>query len=111
MSLNFERHVCPPWGVRGGGAAEPGIVHVFKGGTGEPVIVYKSEHFALDPGDVVVVETGGGGGYGPPSERDPAAIERDLLHGYITPAAAQRDYAYAPTHHHPIASNGTGGRA
>ena len=94
LSLNFERHVCPPWGVRGGGAGEPGIVHVYKGGTGEPEIVYKSEHYALDPGDVVVVETGGGGGYGAPSERDTAAIERDLLYGYITPAAAERDYGY-----------------
>ncbi len=92
LSLNFERHVCPPWGVRGGGAGEPGIVHVYKGGVGEPEVVYKSEHYLLEPGDIVVVETGGGGGYGPPGERDPAAIERDLLHGYITPAAAQRDY-------------------
>ncbi len=94
LSLNFERHVCPPWGVHGGGTAQPGIVRVYKGGTGEPEVVYKSEHFALEPGDVVVVETGGGGGYGKPGDRPQAEIERDLEFGYVTADAAQRDYGY-----------------
>jgi N-methylhydantoinase B len=94
LSVNFERHVCPPWGVRGGGAGQPGIVRVYKDGTGEPELVYKSERYKLSPGDVVVVETGGGGGYGPPYERPRAHIERDLRHGYITAEAAQRDYGY-----------------
>jgi N-methylhydantoinase B len=110
LSLNFERHVDPPWGVHGGGAAEPGIVRVYKGGAGEPDIVYKAEHYALAPGDVVVVETGGGGGYGAACERDPAAIERDLLHGYITPAAAARDYGYSSAHV-PHTTSAAGGRA
>jgi N-methylhydantoinase B len=96
LSVNFERHVCPPWGVHGGLPAQPGIVRVFKGGAGEPEIVYKSEHYPLEPGDVVLVETGGGGGYGPPRERSRAAVKRDLERGYITAAAAQRDYAFDP---------------
>ena len=33
--------------------------------------------------DVVVVETCGGGGYGPPEERDPAARQRDRSDGYV----------------------------
>jgi len=94
LSVNFERHVCPPWGVRGGLPAQPGIVRVYKGGTGEPEIVNKSEHYALEPGDVVVVETGGGGGYGAPRERPRAAVARDLRRGYITPEAALRDYDF-----------------
>jgi N-methylhydantoinase B len=94
--VNFERHVCPPWGVHGGLPAQPGIVRVFKGGTGEPDVVYKSEHYALEPGDVVLVETGGGGGYGPPAERQREAVRRDLMRGYITAEAARRDYAFEP---------------
>ena len=96
LSVNFERHVCPPWGVRGGLPAQPGIVRVFKGGTGEPDIVYKSERYRLEAGDVVLVETGGGGGYGPPQERSREAVQRDLERGYITVAAAQRDYHFTP---------------
>jgi N-methylhydantoinase B len=80
--------------VHGGGAAQPGIVRVYKGGTGEPEVVYKSEHYRLEPGDVVVVETGGGGGYGLAAERPRAEIERDLEYGYVTAEAARRDYNY-----------------
>ena len=36
--------------------------------------------------------TGGGGGYGPPLEREPDAIRRDVLEGYVSREAAQRDY-------------------
>jgi N-methylhydantoinase B len=36
--------------------------------------------------------TGGGGGYGPPSEREPDAIRRDVREGYVSAEAARRDY-------------------
>jgi N-methylhydantoinase B len=92
LSVNFERIVCPPWGVVGGGAAQSGRVRVYKGGVGEPELVYKSEDYELEAGDVVIVETGGGGGYGDPSGRDLAAIALDVQRGYVTPDAARRDY-------------------
>ncbi|MBI2229260.1 MAG: hypothetical protein HYU46_09185 [Deltaproteobacteria bacterium] len=38
------------------------------------------------------IETGGGGGYGPPSKPSRELIERDLRRGYVTPQAAVRDY-------------------
>jgi len=34
----------------------------------------------------------GGGGYGDPRARDPAALENDLRDGYVTPAAARAQY-------------------
>jgi len=54
---------------------------------------------------------GGGGGYGPPSERDEAAIARDVLYGYITPAAAERDYGYKSANQSTPPSPAAGGRA
>jgi N-methylhydantoinase B len=39
--------------------------------------------------------TPGSGGFGAPPKRDPAAIGRDLLDGYVTPAAARDAYAIA----------------
>ena len=92
LSVNFERVACPPWGVLGGGTAQAGRVRVFKPGRSEPDLVYKSEDYALAAGDIVIVETGGGGGYGEPRERDHAAIALDLRRGYVTPDAARRDY-------------------
>ena len=92
LSVNYERIACPPWGVLGGGTAQSGRVRIFRGGAGEPEVIYKSEDYPLAAGDVVVIETGGGGGYGDPRERDIEAIKRDVQRGYVTPAAAQRDY-------------------
>jgi len=46
----------------------------------------------LNFGDMIIVETGGGGGYGPPLERPRELIERDLRRGYVSVEAVERDY-------------------
>jgi N-methylhydantoinase B len=46
----------------------------------------------LAAGDHVRIETLGGGGFGPVSERDGKAIAADVLDGKVTRAAAERDY-------------------
>jgi N-methylhydantoinase B len=48
--------------------------------------------YPLAPGDVIRFDTAGGGGYGPPAERDPARIVADVLDGYVSPASAVADY-------------------
>lgn len=37
----------------------------------------------LEPGSVIRVETAGGGGYGDPARRDPAALAADLAGGRV----------------------------
>ena len=44
------------------------------------------------PGDCVAFYSAGGGGYGDPVERDPVAVERDVLHGYVGIESARVDY-------------------
>ncbi len=61
-------------------------------GTAQPDVFYKAEGYELVAGDIVIVETGGGGGYGPPTERARELVERDLRRGYISSEAAARDY-------------------
>jgi N-methylhydantoinase B len=43
---------------------------------------------------VIRHEQAGGGGFGPPAERDPAAIRADLRNGKITAARAFADYGF-----------------
>ena len=52
----------------------------------------------LHPGDVVCLRTPGGGGYGPPSERDPQLVRRDVDDGYITEAEASELYGRIESH-------------
>ena len=49
----------------------------------------------LTHGDEVVIESPGGGGYGPPSERDPEAVRRDVLDGLVSPRGAREQYGVA----------------
>jgi N-methylhydantoinase B len=50
----------------------------------------------LDAGDVVRLRTPGGGGYGDPGERDPAAVARDLRLGKVTPERVRAVYGLDP---------------
>jgi N-methylhydantoinase B len=87
----FDRVKYPPWGVQGGKEAQSGQITVVKK-SGAKEIVHKTKGYPLEPGDEIIVETGGGGGYGPPEERPRELIERDLRRGYVSIDAAERDY-------------------
>jgi N-methylhydantoinase B len=47
---------------------------------------------ALRPGEIIEVITGGSGGYGPPAERDPAAVGRDVEESVIDRTTARTVY-------------------
>ncbi|MEV4799358.1 hydantoinase B/oxoprolinase family protein [Nonomuraea sp. NPDC049421] len=46
----------------------------------------------LDAGEVLVNNTGGGGGYGDPFEREPAQVAADVRNGFVSVESAARDY-------------------
>ena len=68
----------PAAGFRGGGPGTRGAVLIDGVAPANP----KAEQL-VPPGALVEVRLPGGGGYGPPAERDPALIARDLLEGYV----------------------------
>ena len=49
----------------------------------------------LKAGQWFALVTPGAGGYGPPDERAPEAVARDLAEGVITPAVASHAYGYS----------------
>ena len=93
--LNFERAKCPPWGAAGGSEGKPGRVTFFRqGGPPDGVVALKGEH-ELKAGDLVMVESGGGGGFGLPDERPFELLKRDLQMGYVSLQGGRRDYGEA----------------
>lgn len=49
----------------------------------------------LSPGDVVSYRTSGGGGYGPPTEREPERVRRDVRDGKVSTRRAREVYGVA----------------
>lgn len=84
-SVRPDKVRFPPPGVLGG---RPGLAGRFTI-NGEDVSV--TPH-TLKPGDIVTLRLPGGGGYGKPRSRPRADVLRDINEGYVTPAAARRDY-------------------
>ena len=89
---NFDRIGCPPWGVQGAKAAKAGQVLIFKDGKQEAKLLYKTENCPLQAGDRVRMATGGGGGYGSPSERPVELVQRDVIRGFVSLESARDDY-------------------
>ena len=71
-------------GMLGG---EDGLPHryVLHSGTGEQRAILKTKEvgIVIRPGDVFRLESGGGGGWGDPAKRDPAAREQDEINGFV----------------------------
>ena len=90
VSTGFERSRCAPWGVLGGEDAEPSRV-VIACRDAAPELVLKDER-AVAAGDRVIVETGGGGGFGAPAARAADAVIADVRNGYVSRRAAEESY-------------------
>jgi N-methylhydantoinase B len=86
-----ERAVTPPFGLAGGLPGAAARLELIPP-RGNARRLNSKGGFLAPAGSLVVVEAPGSGGYGPPAGRDPAALCEDLLDGYVTPAAARRDY-------------------
>ena len=95
LSISSDKNVIPPFGVLGGGPGKPNRFCVARGGetlapSGTPG---KAAGFPLEKGDVFVMETSGGGGFGDPYQREVESVLADVRAGYVTEEGARRDYA------------------
>jgi N-methylhydantoinase B len=91
LSLWFERTVTPQWGLFGGRAgAIPKVI--MEPGSDQEHVLLKVNHNPIASGTRFRAFTGGGGGYGPPWERDVRRVQADVIDGYVSRAAAADEY-------------------
>jgi N-methylhydantoinase B len=83
LSGNFERFKVPPYGLAGGSAGRPGRFFVESSNAIE-MLPSKLANYHVKRGDVIVLETAGGGGFGDPRERNAGDLEADVASGYAT---------------------------
>jgi N-methylhydantoinase B len=83
FTANLERFKYQPYGLAGGLPASPGSLSLLRDGA-VTQLGSKVGNLRLRRGDVIRLETSGGGGFGPPAERPAADHARDLALGYVT---------------------------
>jgi N-methylhydantoinase B len=93
VSGMIDRTQFAAQGLAGG---QPGAIGEFKadGEKRQPKAV-----MWLDPKSTVELNPPGGGGYGDPFRRDPARVLSDVVNGYVSLAAAERDYGVVIHYH------------
>jgi N-methylhydantoinase B len=88
-----DRAKFPPWGLFQGGEGQ--LARYLSISNGEPRKLPSKGTASVGLGEHVRVETCGGGGYGPPWERDPELVLRDVREEKISPARARDAYGVA----------------
>lgn len=92
FATRMEGVTNPPWGANGGKAARPGRYVLNPGCADEREVAPLGDGFVMKKGDVLRVETGGGGGWGHPYDREPERVLRDVLSGFVSRDSALADY-------------------
>jgi N-methylhydantoinase B len=87
MSYCCDRARSVTWGIEGGLPSYPHGVWL-----NDEFLGAVFSNVPVKPGDAFTRPSAGGGGFGDPLERDPAAVCDDVADGYVTAERARKDY-------------------
>jgi N-methylhydantoinase B len=89
MNVQVDRMHCAPWGLAGGLPGAGNEVRLRLNGVERTDLPNgKVLTQRLQKGDAFTLRAGGGGGFGPPRERDPRKVAHDVRQGYVSLRAA-----------------------
>jgi N-methylhydantoinase B len=94
VTVVLERTKTGAPGLAGGGTGRPNQGAI-RQPDGTRTALAKTTRLPVRRGATIELHTGGGGGYGAPSEREPARIRHDLREGYVTEDHVRRHYPHA----------------
>lgn len=91
LSIMAERNKIPPWGLQGGKPGKTGEYTLVRG-NGEKIKLPPKTTVEIYEGDMLIIRTPGGGGFGDPLERDPKGVIDDVANGLVSFKSAEIDY-------------------
>ncbi|MFC4349534.1 hydantoinase B/oxoprolinase family protein [Kordiimonas lipolytica] len=91
VTTNYSRATVPPWGMEAGFEGTTNKVKIFREGKCVSETA-KLSKFPVLKNDVICIQTGNGGGFGSPLDRDRELVRQDLKDGFITEAEARNVY-------------------
>lgn len=92
LTIRSDRRDHPPYGLAGGKPGAPSANVVSADGSAHDLPTMPMEAFVLERGERYRHVSAGGGGYGPPFEREPELVLDDVRNGKVTPKAARERY-------------------
>jgi N-methylhydantoinase B len=93
LATRLDGMLNPPWGVSGGQSGRPGRCTLNPGTSKEQLVDGPlTDGTLVRRGDIIRVETGGGGGWGHPFDREVERVLDDVLGGYASIEGARADY-------------------
>ncbi|MSQ70580.1 MAG: hydantoinase B/oxoprolinase family protein [Betaproteobacteria bacterium] len=95
LGLRMDNVINAPWGVSGGMSGRSGRFIFNPGRPDERELPRLSDGIQLNAGDVLRIESPGGGGFGHPFDRDPGRVLEDVLNGLVSREMALADYGVA----------------
>ncbi len=105
VSAMMDRVKEGAWGLFGGEPGRCAAILVRRGGESDfktfpeafgTVSPSKFANIALTAGDEILIDSAGGGGYGPPREREPELVTRDVEQGFVSQGCARELYGVSP---------------
>ncbi len=92
LAVRIDSVTNPPWGVGGGMSGGVGRAVINPGQADERVLKPLSDGNVVRRGEILRIETGGGGGHGHPFDRPAGEVLRDVADGFVTAEAAATHY-------------------
>ncbi|MFT5173039.1 MAG: N-methylhydantoinase B [Gammaproteobacteria bacterium] len=107
LANRSARQKFAPPGLDGGGDGSLGAFWLDSASGEQSKLPSTCSEYPLGTGDLLRIATPGGGGYGDPFTRDPAAVVRDVREGKISMNEARDTYAVAIDAHGTLDETGT----
>ena len=93
VSVAYTRSKTLPWSLKKGREGSANYIEVIR--KNKKIEKYSVvTGLSLQPGDIVRIYTGNGGGYGDPKKRSLSKIKEDLLNQYITKKQAKKFFGF-----------------
>jgi len=90
FTILSDRDKSGAWGIMGGNESRK--AYYILNPQGEAKAMSSKTTLDLKPGDTISYQTCGGGGYGPPEERDPSLVLKDVRDGKVSVERAKSIY-------------------